>query len=63
MTHSLNKQLRISPWLPEIVGLMLIYERGLEIRTTLNTVKIKNRKAQGQLKGVTSISVKHHINF
>lgn len=63
MTHWLNKQLLFSSGLPEIAGLMLIYECGLETRTQtspLDTVRIKNHKTQQeQLKRVTSIGVKH----
>lgn len=64
-THSLNKQLLSSPELPEIAVLMLIYE-CLKTRTQtspLDTVKIKNHGTREQLKRVTSISVKHAINF
>lgn len=62
MARSLNKQLLFSSGLLEIARLMLIYERGLETRTQtspLDTVRIKNRKTQEQLKRVTSIRVKH----
>lgn len=62
MAQSLNKQLLFSSGLPEIAGLMLIYECGQETRTQsslLDSVRIKNHKTQKQLKRVTGISVKH----